>query len=370
VRRWKQIWIGAHLMMWGMLGGEGVTELSPYVVEAWHFDQVGSTIPAGVIRVEGSQIRESGVADIAGVLEQLTGVRVRGLTGNGNEGQLALRGFGDNSGLRVLVLVDGQVYNPPDMSGINWTGLSLDEIEAVEVIRGGQGVMYGNHAVSGVVKLRTRDPARDLSGALRINAGSDGARAFSGRIEGTFRGNGLRGGVHLSRMDGYREHSASEAQSTTLTWLFPASGAARWRGRMQWSSQETQFPGPLLYSQFRDNPRQSTSAGEDFSERDMIQATLHGAGEIGSGEWEANAGVLERQTDWTLDGAKGENHHRRLSASPRMKTKIRNGFVISGIDVHGDRLRIRQFLEASGRTGEGTGCPEKRDCGGIFPWKL
>ena len=74
------------------------------------------------------------------------------------EGQVAMRGFGDNSGLRVLILVDGIPYNPPDMGGISWLGIDPGELELVEVLRGGQTVLYGNHAVSGVIKLRTRKP--------------------------------------------------------------------------------------------------------------------------------------------------------------------------------------------------------------------
>jgi iron complex outermembrane receptor protein len=341
MRRW--IWQWLAVLSVGMVTGEEVWEMGPYLVEAWHFDQLGKGIPAEVVRVEGARIRESGLASVPEVLEQLGGVRFRGLTGNGTEGQVSLRGFGENSGLRVLILVDGQVFNPPDMSGINWTGLSVEELEVVEVIRGGQGVLYGNHAVSGVVKLRTRDPGEAFSGRVKGTSGSDGEQNLSGSLEGRVGGTGYRAGGNYWSTDGYRENAAAKTRSAYLTWRPLGNRAVNWRGRLQWDEQETQFPGPLLYAQLRENPRQSTNAGEDRSNRDVLNATLHGGGEWGAGEWEFNSGFLERETRWSLDGLPGDNLHRRLTASPRLKTNLHSGFIITGIDLNRDWLETREF---------------------------
>ena len=81
----------------------------------------------------------------------------------------ALRGFGEGAGLRSLILVDGQPLNPADMGRINWGADSLAAVETIEVLRGGHNVLYGDRALSGVIKIETRrgrEPHLDLAGRL------------------------------------------------------------------------------------------------------------------------------------------------------------------------------------------------------------
>ncbi|MEX0326382.1 MAG: TonB-dependent receptor, partial [Puniceicoccaceae bacterium] len=222
------------LMLLAVLGVEAdpVVELGPYVVEAWHFDGLGMDIPANVLRLERVDLERSGAWSVPQVLEQAAGVRFRQFTGTGAEGQLALRGFGDNSGLRVLVLVDGQVFNPPDMGGINWLGLPLGELETVEVLRGGQTVLYGNHAVSGVVKLRTREPGGELAGSLEGEGGSDATRRATVSLQQAIGTVGLRGGLDWMESAGYRENSDVESRAGYLAWNLGLKDGPKWRGRL------------------------------------------------------------------------------------------------------------------------------------------
>ena len=153
---WLQAFLGVY--------GDGVLDLNPFVVEGRHFDELAISLPMSAKRLERAEMERSGARSVPELLEQLAGVRFMDTTGNGTSGQVAMRGFGDNSGLRVLVIVDGQVYNPPDMGGINWEGMDLEDLETVEVLRGGQTVLYGNHAVSGVIKLTSREIDEGISG--------------------------------------------------------------------------------------------------------------------------------------------------------------------------------------------------------------
>ena len=333
------------MLLWAavLAHGEAVVELSPYVVEAWHFDGVGMDLPASVTRLERVDLERSGAWSVPQVLEQAAGVRFRQFTGTGAEGQLALRGFGDNSGLRVLVLVDGQVYNPPDMGGINWLGLPLGELETVEVLRGGQTVLYGNHAVAGVVKLRTREPEGALSGQVDGEAGNESTRRAAFSVQQGFPAFGLRGGADWMESEGYRENSAVEGRNLHLGWSMKGRAGQQWRGRLAAGDAEIQFPGPLTYGQFREDPRQSNNAGDERVASENWQATVAGEGEQDWGSWQLNAGALERQRESDLEGRYGSNRQRQVTISPRVRLGDATGFVMAGGDLAGDAVRYRDF---------------------------
>ena len=341
---WRTVWGAAGGLALGLMGSEEVVELAPLRVEAWHFDSLGEMIPADVIRLERAVIRASGARSVPEVLTQMAGVRFSGYSGNGEEGQLAMRGFGENSGLRVLVLVDGQVYNPPDMSGINWLAFDVNELETVEVIRGGQGVLYGNHAVSGVIKLETREAGEELEGSLAAEGGSYGTYRGSLGLGKSFGVGSFRVGATHYQTDGFRDNADSESRTSYLAWKADLSEAGKWRGRWQKDGTEMRFPGPLSFEQLMEDPRQSTSAGNEKIETDSFFGTLNGEGKLTTGEWEVHAGYLRRDRDWALDGTESANEHRRYSMTPRFRISGGKAFLIIGTDLGRDELETREYL--------------------------
>ena len=336
------------VVQWGWIDGQAwgdeVVELSPLVVEGTHFDGLWQEFAGGALRLEWAEIRGSGAGSVPELLERMAGIRFSGYTGSGSEGQLALRGFGENSGLRVLVLVDGQVYNPPDMGGINWLGIELEELESVEVLRGGQTVLYGNHAVAGVVKLRTRVPGEETRTEFTGEMGSDGKRRGSVLMESRHWGTGWRLGGSWAEGDGWREDSAHEGRNAYLSWQREGR-ATRWSGRLSYADSKLQFPGPLGWEAFRENPRQSAGGGEDRSESVEWQFTLHGEGDLDLGSWEIDTGYLERDADWILDGREAANDLQRLTLNARLKRGGESAFLITGIDASMDRLDHEELLE-------------------------
>jgi iron complex outermembrane receptor protein len=327
------------------LKGEPVVELAPFRVEAWHFDELGMDLPASVLRLERVEIENSGSGSVPELLQRLAGIRFREFTGTGAEGQLAMRGFGDNSGLRVLVLVDGQVYNPPDMGGINWLGLDMGELETAEVLRGGQTVLYGNHAVAGVVKLRTRVPGGEPEGRVTAGWGTDAAVKAGAAVAQTVRGIGLRAGANWTESDGYRDNSSNEAGSAYLSWRMGESEGGEWSGRFSLSQSKLQFPGPLTYEQYREDPRQSINGGKDRSQSDDWQITLVGEGETAGSKWQLNGGLLERMRQSDFEGIHADNRQKQATMAPRLRTELAKGFFMAGADLAWDGVDYRDFLE-------------------------
>ena len=73
---------------------------------------------------------------------------------------LAIRGF---SGNRIMLNIDGRPVNASGVVGgyyIDWGTIPLDNIEKIELIRGGSSVRYGNNTLGGVVNVITKKPTK------------------------------------------------------------------------------------------------------------------------------------------------------------------------------------------------------------------
>ncbi len=75
-----------------------------------------------------------------------------------SDAQASLRGF--NGSARTLVLLDGHPVNDAYSSGVNWTGLPVNEVQSVEVARGPFSSLYGGNALGGVIHIITRPVER------------------------------------------------------------------------------------------------------------------------------------------------------------------------------------------------------------------
>lgn len=88
---------------------------------------------------------------------------------------VAIRGFSDN---RIMLNINGRPVNAAGVVGgyyIDWSTIPLDNIEKVEIIRGGSVVQYGNNALGGVINVITKKPSEvpTLTFFGGIGGGSD-----------------------------------------------------------------------------------------------------------------------------------------------------------------------------------------------------
>jgi iron complex outermembrane receptor protein len=141
------------------------------------------TSPASSAVVTREEIERRAVTAVDQALVPIEGVyayRVRGLADN--EAGIGMRGFsGRGSGQsRVLVLVDGQPINNGYTGAVNWTALTLADLDRVEVVRGPFSSLYGGNAMGGVVNVLTR-PIDGRSAEVFAQAGGNGTVTAYGR---------------------------------------------------------------------------------------------------------------------------------------------------------------------------------------------
>ncbi|MBV8413481.1 MAG: TonB-dependent receptor [Alphaproteobacteria bacterium] len=72
---------------------------------------------------------------------------------------VSIRGFGTSTTINTLVMMDGVPINDPYFQTVDWSRISKNSIERVEVIRGGGATtLWGNMATGGVINIVTKQP--------------------------------------------------------------------------------------------------------------------------------------------------------------------------------------------------------------------
>jgi vitamin B12 transporter len=130
--------------------------------------------------LNGEELRARGVSLLADALRTVPGLAVVRGGSFGAATSVFLRG-GESD--YVQVLVDGVQVNQPG-GAFDFSGLSLDNVERIEVIRGPASSLYGSDAVAGVIHLITRTGRGATSGSAAMRAGSFGRRELSASVSG------------------------------------------------------------------------------------------------------------------------------------------------------------------------------------------
>lgn len=159
------------------------------VVTANRIPQKVRSTPADVTVITGEQIEEKGARNLADALEGTPGLMVARLGGMGEKAVPYLLGTD-----RIVVLLDGKRMNLPQGVGSGSGGINLstimvaDNIERIEVVRGGGSVLYGADAVGGVINLITKQGSNAGATAVTVGGGSNGTTHFVLTTQGSENG--------------------------------------------------------------------------------------------------------------------------------------------------------------------------------------
>ncbi|MDR2071969.1 MAG: TonB-dependent receptor [Spirochaetaceae bacterium] len=227
-------------------------ELS-FVVTAGRTPEEAGAVPAQVTVITAEDIAASGASGLVQVLERVPGVRFTGATAGPGSESVSMRGFGENSYGRVLVLVDGNRLNNPDMKGINWNAVPLAGIERIEILDGAAGVRYGNSAVGGVINIITKKSGTTRT-SVEVSAGSffENREAFS--HFGTAGWGNFSVAVEHTGTEGYRDRQAARVVNAAAQGTVNLTDTLSLSLRASLSDLDYQLPGSLTETQYKDDP--------------------------------------------------------------------------------------------------------------------
>ncbi|MGA2091467.1 MAG: TonB-dependent receptor [Endomicrobiales bacterium] len=162
--------------------------------------------PTSVSVVTATQIKSSGARNLGEAVENVTGLS-SGLYGSlGANDNIMLRG---SSPEQVLILMDGMRLNDPSTGLVDLTTIPVDNIERIEIIRGGVSALYGTSAFGGIVNIITKKPAESGPAiGVNLSAGSFNTQQYG--VNFGVKNNNLSGYFTAGKIttDGYRDNSA------------------------------------------------------------------------------------------------------------------------------------------------------------------
>jgi len=149
------------------------------IVSAQKRDQNQQDVPVAVTAFSGKALDQANVKDIFDLQTIAPGLRI-GQNQQASTANFNIRGVGTSSsnfGLEssVGLYVDG-VYRSRQSAIIN----NLVDIEAIEVLRGPQGTLFGKNTPSGAILIKTKSATHEQEGFVELNVGNYGLVNLSG----------------------------------------------------------------------------------------------------------------------------------------------------------------------------------------------
>lgn len=306
--------------------------LEPVLVSATRSEQGEVATAASITVVTREEIERSGARSIVEVLAGQPGVQLRDLYGNGTRATVSMRGFGGNAAANVLVLVDGRRLNNSDLAAPDLSAISLKDVERIEIVQGGAGVLFGDQAVGGVINVITRR-ARGAEADLEAGAGSYERQLLRARAAGQS-ANGLHYQVsgERQRADNYRDNNAED-----YTNLFARLGLRHEHGdvfvEVQRSDEELGLPGGLFAAQVEEDRRQARYP-DDYADTTTEVARIGILQGLGS-HWRLEAEYTQRRSEGegVLTGIDFTQNRDYRSLTPRLVGDLGEAHVTLGVDL-------------------------------------
>ncbi|RZI41440.1 TonB-dependent siderophore receptor [Herbaspirillum sp. HC18] len=227
--------------------------------------------------VKKDEIQATGASSIGDVMRRIPGVQSTdnsSTAGSAISLNIGVRGLTGRFSPRSTVLLDGiplavAPYGQPQLS---FAPVSLNNIESIDVVRGGGAVRYGPQNVGGIVNFKTRSiPAgQGLSGDATLRRdefGEGGSSTQYSAFIGSQLDNGLGLAVLYSGLDGstWRQNSDQKVNDFAVKFRQEVSPGAEVYGKLSYFDVRAKTPGGLTVAQFNVDPFQNTRPHDFWS---------------------------------------------------------------------------------------------------------
>jgi vitamin B12 transporter len=190
---------------------EGIEEV---VVTATRLETPVKEVGSSITVITTEQIDQMKVIPVDKLLETVPGVDVVRNGGLGQPSSVFIRG---GKSEYTLVIIDGVEANDPFNPGrsFDFSNLTTDNIERIEVLRGPQSTLYGSDAMAGVVNIITRKGKGKPRFSLSAEGGSFNSRRANASVSGA--GSGVDYSLSLSHLESDGISAADERDGNTET---------------------------------------------------------------------------------------------------------------------------------------------------------
>ncbi len=152
--------LGGLTCVEGTVSAAGMQEfvLDPMVVTAQRTEKRDIDVPATTKVIDAQQIKDAGYKNVFDAIEHQVGLTSTGYGDAGQDygfssGRTVIRGYDRGT----LVMVDGIPMNLKNYNSLS--GIPIDMVQKIEIIKGAAGTLYGSEAMGGVINIITKRPA-------------------------------------------------------------------------------------------------------------------------------------------------------------------------------------------------------------------
>jgi outer membrane cobalamin receptor len=198
--------------------------LDEVLASATKTEEKRGDISNSVILITKEDIAKSTAKSLGDRLGNETGIDLRTYGDYGGAAEeVHIRGMGANG---TQVLVNGIVINSPSLGSADVSGISLNSIEKIEVVKGSGSLLYGTGAMAGTVNIITKAPERGVND-LAVSAGYGSNNTYEIAVEqGMFLTEDI--GFYLTankkETDGFRSNSYLDHKDASLKLIYEGGG--------------------------------------------------------------------------------------------------------------------------------------------------
>src|SRR5688572_23941626 len=138
---------------------DSTRSLDVVIVTSYKFPKKQSETGKVVTVINRDDIEKSGGKTVGEILNNVAGTTIIGANNSpGTNQTIAIRGA---SAGNVLILIDGIPVNDPSVISnyFDMNFISPDQVERIEIMKGGHSTLYGSDAVAGVVNIISKKVA-------------------------------------------------------------------------------------------------------------------------------------------------------------------------------------------------------------------
>ena len=179
--------------------------LDPIVVTADFREAKLSETTNSVTVIGEEEIYDKASAPFEEVIGKAPNVNFTGVGSRAHH--IQIRGIGERSQFKyplnpsVGIMVDGMDFSD------NMLGVTLFDVQQIEVLRGPQGTTFGANGMAGVINVQSNEPTRETEGHIEATVGNYNTKTFGLAVGGEISENLLgRFSIHKNTNDGFMEN--------------------------------------------------------------------------------------------------------------------------------------------------------------------
>ena len=163
--------------------GLEMTKLDEIVVTATRSEAERNEVGSSVTVISREEIEQRQMPFVLDLFRSVPALDVVRSGGPGGQTYVGIRGAKSE---HTLVLLDGVRMNDPSSAGVacNFSSLTTDNIERIEVLLGPQSTLYGSDAIGGVINIITRAGRGKPAGFVSAEGGSFGTAREKAAVSG------------------------------------------------------------------------------------------------------------------------------------------------------------------------------------------